>query len=57
MQITVTIRDVYGKTLIYPVCDNAKAFAAIAGQKTLSQATLWQIKSLGYSVINQQREL
>lgn len=52
MFITVQVKDVYGKPLIYPVCDKAKAFAAIANQKTLSQATLWQIHALGYSIYN-----
>lgn len=56
MDIMVQVKDVYGKPLIYPVCDKAIAFAAIANQKTLSQATLWQIKALGYSVINIARE-
>ena len=50
MIIQVELRDVYGKQLIYPACDKSKAFAAIAGTKTLSQANLWQIKDLGYSV-------
>jgi len=50
MIITVELRNVYGKPLIYPICDKAKAFAAIAGTVTLSQANLWQIKELGFSV-------
>jgi hypothetical protein len=57
MQITVELKDVYGKQLIYPACDKAKAFAAIAGTKTLSQANLWQIKDLGYQVLVAPRSL
>jgi hypothetical protein len=54
MTITVQIKNVYGNVLIYPICDKAKAFAAIANQKTLSQATLWQIKALGFTVIKRE---
>jgi hypothetical protein len=36
--------------MIYPVCDAAKVFAAIAGTKTLTQQTLLLIKQLGYDI-------
>ncbi len=49
-QIEVIIEPQYGKWVYYPVCDSAKAFAAIAGTKTLTDATLVQIKLLGYEI-------
>ena len=48
--IKVTIKHVYGERLIYPVDDQAKLFAAIAGTKTLTGKTLELIKRLGYVV-------
>lgn len=48
--ITVKIKNNYGQDAIYPVCDSAKAFAAIAGTKTLTGYTIKLIKSLGYTV-------
>lgn len=57
MSITVRIRNVYGNELIYPVCDSARLFALIAGQKTLSVVVIAQIKLLGYSINVEQRTL
>ena len=48
--IEVRVKDVYGNQMIYPVCDAAKVFAAIAGTKTLTQQTLLLIKQLGYDI-------
>lgn len=50
MTIQVTIKTVYGKDLIYPVDANAKVFTALIGQKTLTQAHLELIKSLGFKI-------
>jgi hypothetical protein len=54
MNITVSIRNVYGNETIYPVCDKAKAFAALAGTKTLTRAALEHVRALGYSINVQQ---
>ena len=54
MLITISIRDVYGKSTISPVCDVAKTFAAIAGTTTLTPATMRHIESLGYRVVLEQ---
>jgi hypothetical protein len=50
MNITVEIKDVYGSRVVYPACEAAKAFARIAGTKTLTPATLREIEALGYSI-------
>jgi len=47
-QIEVVIEPQYGKWVYYPACSDAKVFAEIAGTKTLTDATLVQIKKLGY---------
>lgn len=36
--------------MVYPACDKAKAFANIAGTKTLTFETIQEIKNLGYDV-------
>jgi hypothetical protein len=50
MTITVTVRDVYGISTIYPACETAKLLARLAGTKTLTRQALETIKSLGYTV-------
>jgi hypothetical protein len=49
-EIKVCVREVYGNTLVYPVCTKALAFAKIAGKKTLTPEVLTEIKALGYAV-------
>ena len=50
MNITITVRRVYGCPVIYPVDETAKRFAAIAGTKTLTVNALQHIKALGYQI-------
>jgi hypothetical protein len=50
MSITVQIRQIYGNETIYPICEKAKLFAAIAGTKTLTLQAIAQIKLLGYAI-------
>jgi hypothetical protein len=57
MTITVKFKDVYGNRLVYPVCDTAKHFAAIAGTKTLSSPTLAHIKAIGFEIQIEQDHL
>lgn len=50
MNIKVRIKNIYGNDLIYPVCDKAKYFAAIAKKKTFSKDDIQNIKKLGFEV-------
>jgi hypothetical protein len=49
--VTVEFKDVYGTRTCYPVCENARSFAAIAGTKTLTPAVIRHIKDLGFAVV------
>lgn len=49
IEIVVRIKNVYGKEMIYPVCNTAKALALLAGHMTLTTEDLRIIKMLGYS--------
>ena len=51
MQITVTIKNVYGNELIYPACDTARGFTDLLATKTLTRRHIEGIKALGYAVI------
>lgn len=49
-KIIVRLDKNYGSWVVYPVCQQALLFAAIAGTKTLKEKTLDQIMQLGYEV-------
>lgn len=52
--VVVTVKNIYGRQTIYPVCWRAKIFAQIAGDKTLTPQTVGLIKDLGYQInVNQ----
>lgn len=53
--ITVRVTQNYGCRAVYPVCNEAKIFADIAGTKTLKPQTIDLIKKLGY-VISVEKE-
>ena len=50
MEITDEIKNVYGVQTVYPVCAQAKFFAALAGTKTLTTQAVKLIKQQGYSL-------
>lgn len=50
-ELIVRVREVYGTIMYYPMNEQAKAMARIAGKKTLTAQVLWEAKhSLGYVV-------
>jgi hypothetical protein len=49
-ELIVKRKNVYGNELIYPVCNKAKIFTIIAGNKTLLPGVITQIKALGYTI-------
>lgn len=57
MQITVQIKSNYGALTAYPVCPTAKAFAEIAGTKTLTHQALQIIERMGYQIVQQTETL
>lgn len=50
MSIQVTIKNVYGRDLIYPHDDKAKTFARLVGQDTLTKQDIELIKQLGFTI-------
>jgi hypothetical protein len=52
MELIVEKKSVYGNQLIYPVCNKAKLFASISGNKTLLPEVIEDIKKLGYKLNN-----
>lgn len=50
MDIFITVKNVYGKDVIYPHCDKAKLFAKLLGQIILTEKNVRIIKELGFNV-------
>lgn len=57
MYITVSIKNNYGKQVVYPVCGRAKLFADIAGQKTLTARVIANIKRMGIAICVRQETI
>jgi len=49
-KIQVQVKSVYGTDKAYPICEQAKIFAEMVGQTTLTRSNLHYIKKLGYTV-------
>ena len=48
--LIVEKKNVYGVERVYPVCNKAKLFATISGNKTLLPEVIELIKKLGYNL-------
>lgn len=49
LELLITIKNVYGKETVYPICDISKGLTAFKGQKTLTENDILSLKKLGYS--------
>jgi hypothetical protein len=47
-KLEVEIKNVYGKELVYPICETANKFARLIGKKTFTSEDIANIKTLGY---------
>ena len=48
-ELIVEKKNVFGQELVYPICENAKRFALLTGQTTLSSTSIIIIKRLGFT--------
>ena len=55
--LIVEKKNVYGVERVYPVCNKAKLFARISGNKTLLDVDIKLIKELGYTLTTKREEL
>ena len=52
--ITVSVKNVFGKELVYPECAASELFSRIAGTKTLGEDAISYIRQLGYTIETKQ---
>ncbi len=50
-KIVVRVDRVYGKVVVYPVCEKAKLLAQIAGTSTLTHKTLSLAERMGFEIV------
>ena len=55
--LIVKKKNVWGRELIYPVCNDAILFSCIASTTTLCNITIANIKKLGYKFETQKEEI
>ena len=56
--VEVMIKQVYGRTLIYPINDTAKKLRSLIGtNKTIPENKLRLIKDLGFHIVFKQSEV
>ena len=56
-KLIVRRQNVFGNELIYPVCNKAKVFAIISGNKTLLPEVIDNIKKLGYTLATEAEQI
>ena len=57
MNLIVSKKNVYGVERVYPVCNKAKLFARISGNKTLLPEDIELIKKLGYNLTTESEKI
>ena len=57
MNLVVSKKNVYGVERVYPVCNKAKLFANISGNKTLLPEVIEMIKELGYNLTTESEKI
>lgn len=50
IRVFVTIKNVYGREMIYPACPVTEIIASIAKTKTLSDNDIGAMRNLGYDI-------
>ena len=55
--LIVEKKNVYGVERVYPVCNKAKIWTALTGNKTLLDVDIKLIKQLGYTLTTKRAEI
>ena len=55
--LIVEKKNVYGVERVYPICNKAKLFASISGNKTLLPEVIELVKKLGYNLTTESEKI
>ena len=51
MELLVQIKNIYGRDVIYPICEKSQLLTRLSGNRTLTEEAIAVIKGLGYTFI------
>jgi len=49
MELEVQIKNLYGRDVVYPVCEKSQLLTRLSGNRTLTSEAIAVIKQLGYT--------
>ena len=49
MKLEIQIKNIYGRDVVYPVCEKAQLLTRLSGNRTLTDEAIAVIKKLGYT--------
>ena len=55
--LLVQVKNNYGSEVIYPICNNSRLIAKLAGTKTITDDAVKILKLLGYSFNQASKEI
>lgn len=57
MGLEVEVKNVYGRDVVYPVCEKSRLLAQLSGNRTLTPEAVAVIKTLGYTFTTTTKEI
>ena len=57
MELEVEVKNLYGRDVIYPVCEKSRLLAQLSGNRTLTSEAIAVIKQLGYTFTTTTKEI
>lgn len=57
MGLEVEVKNVYGRDVVYPVCEKSRLLTRLSGNRTLTSEAIAVIKQLGYTFTTTTKEI
>jgi hypothetical protein len=51
MELLIEIKNIYGREMVYPICEKSQLLTRLSGNRTLTEEAIAVIKGLGYTFI------
>jgi len=57
MELEVEVKNLYGRDVVYPVCEKSQLLTRLSGNRTLTSEAIAVIKQLGYTFTTTTKEI